>query len=369
MSGGFVAFVYTLLDQFLILFMISPCATMVWRGSWKLFDEFLFPNQLLISAWVSICIGYSFTIVTFLFTEMKNSEWKLFEKYKEWRIFMYPLSISVLHGWRGCWMLLDYYTPINGLSLLLSHVLSFAILSVTKTASNSMFIPSFFVSDNCVTPFQIGTAFGTACTNVSPVYKVLDYAWTMTVITMSTVAFWRSSWEAINIYLFPGHPAFSNLLSMLGGYTVIISFKLVDHVLKSLVKRKKSKIFGFVVQVFFSYTMGFAAINLWRGAWELADIYLFPDHLVIVGLASHSFGMFVLYLSGTVSNLIGCPCGTRVDSLETLSAFDTTVGTILTWPKDGYDTSKRNEFTERKQLVISTTPDSSTTTLKIIEVK
>ena len=28
-------------------------------------------------------------------------------------------------------------------------------------------------------------------------------------------------------------------------------------------------------------------------------------------------------------NLIGCPCGTRVDSLETLSAFDTTVGSVI----------------------------------------
>lgn len=275
-TGGFVAFIYTLIDQFLILFMISPCATMVWRGSWKLFDAFLFPNQFLVSAWVSIGIGYSFTIVTFIFIEMKNNEWKLFEKHKEWRIYMYPLSISVLHGWRGCWMLLDHYTPITGLSLLCSHIASFVILSITKTASNSMFIPSFFVSDRCVIPFQIGTAFGTACSNVSPFYKVLDYLWTMTVITMATVAFWRSSWVAISIYVFPKHAAFSNMLSIIGGYTVIISFKLVDNILKSLVARKNSKIFGFIVQVFFSYTMGFAAINLWRGAWELADIYLFP---------------------------------------------------------------------------------------------
>ena len=81
--------------------------------------------------------------------------------------------------------------------------------------------------------------------------------------------------------------------------------------------------------------------------------------------------MLVLYFSGTVSNLIGCPCGTRVDSLDTLSAFDTTVGTVLTWSKDDPEKGKpvnRHEFTERKQLVVTTTADAQSTTLKTVEV-
>lgn len=339
---------------------------MVWRGSWKLFDEFLFPEQYLLSAWVSVSIGYIYIIMTFVFVELKNSDWKLFEKRKEWRLFMYPLSLSVLHAWRGSWMLLDVYVPTNGVTLLSTHIVSFCILSITKTVSNSMFIPSFYASDNCVTPFQIGTAFGTATSNTSPFYKILDYAFTMTVITISTVAFWRSSWMAINVYLFPRHPGFSNLLSIVGSYMVIISFKLVDGILKSLVA-KSSKTVGFFIQAAFSYTMGFAAINLWRGAWQLVDIYVFPEHPVIVGFISHGFGMFMLYLGRSVTNLIGCPCGTRVDSLDTLSAFDTTVGTVITYPKDDADCEKADYgYTSRKQLVVRTSSDRVTTTfLKI----
>ena len=276
---SFELFLYELLDQFLILFIVSPSAVLVWRGSWKFFDEFLFPEYLLISGWVSVGIGYIFIIMTFLFVEWKGGDLKLFEKYKEWRLFMYPLSISVLHAWRGVWMLLDIYCSNDGYNLLISHVVSFVVLGLTKTVSNSMFIPAFYASDYCVMPFQIGTAFGTANTRTNPFYKIFDYLFTMTVITVSTVAFWRSSWTALNVYLFPDHEAFSNLLSIIVGYTIIASFKLIEGSLKSLAEC--SKVVTFILQAAFCYSMGFAAINLWRGTWQMIGL-LYPSMCCIV---------------------------------------------------------------------------------------
>ena len=277
---SFELFFYELLDQFLILFVVSPSAVLVWRGSWKFFDEFLFPESLLISGWVSVGIGYLFIIMTFFFVELKGGDLKLLEKYNEWRLFMYPLSISVLHAWRGVWMLLDIYFPPTGYSLLSSHVVSFVVLALTKTVSNSMFIPAFYASDFCMTPFQIGTAFGTAHSGSNIFKKILDYVFTMTVITIATVAFWRSSWTALNIYVFPEHEAFSNGLSILVGYTVIISFKLVEGSLKSLAEC--SKVVTFILQAAFCYSMGFAAINLWRGTWQMIGIFVYPGSFLAI---------------------------------------------------------------------------------------
>lgn len=262
-------------DQILILFTLSPFAIMVWRGSWSLLDLFLFPEDPLASAWFSVSVGYSFIAATFVFIECKNKEWRLFEKCLEWKMFMYPLSFAVLHAWRGCWMLMDHYLPTNGVSLLSSHFGSVFVLSISKTISNSMFIPAFFASDRCVTPFQIGTAFGTATSDTSPFYKLLDYAFTMSVITVSTVTFWRSSWTAINIYVFPNHATISNMLSIVAGYTVILSLKMVERSLKSMALRS-SKAVGLLLQCIFAYLMGLAAVNLWRGVWQLMDIFLFP---------------------------------------------------------------------------------------------
>jgi hypothetical protein len=279
---SFELFLYELLDQFLILFIVSPSAVLVWRGSWKFFDEFLFPEYLLISGWVSVGIGYIFIIMTFFFVEWKGGDLKLFEKYNEWRLFMYPLSLSVLHAWRGVWMLLDIYCSTDGYSLLISHVVSFVVLGFTKTVSNSMFIPAFYASDYCVTPFQIGTAFGTANTQTNPFYKIVDYLFTMTIITISTVAFWRSSWTALNIYAFPEHEAFSNFLSIIVGYTIIISFKLIEGSLKSLAEC--SKVVTFILQAAFCYSMGFAAINLWRGTWQMIGLFVYPGTYLVIYL-------------------------------------------------------------------------------------
>ena len=67
--------------------------------------------------------------------------------------------------------------------------------------------------------------------------------------------------------------------------------------------------------------------------------------------------MFILYISRSVVNLIGCPCGTRVDSLETLSAFDTTVGSIIHLSNREIispDEEKGEELGVKKKLIVRT---------------
>ena len=44
-----------------------------------------------------------------------------------------------------------------------------------------------------------------------------------------------------------------------------------------------------------------------------------------MAIISHLIGVLVLYLSRSVVNIVGCPFGISVDSLETLSALDKTI--------------------------------------------
>lgn len=44
-----------------------------------------------------------------------------------------------------------------------------------------------------------------------------------------------------------------------------------------------------------------------------------------MAIISHFIGVLVLYLSRSVVNIVGCPFGISVDSLETLSALDKTI--------------------------------------------
>ena len=54
-------------------------------------------------------------------------------------------------------------------------------------------------------------------------------------------------------------------------------------------------------------------------------------------------------MCGASTNLIGSPCGTRVDSLESMSAFDTMMGTIIPRPK---------RLTEEKETLVAEKQDN-----------
>ena len=90
--------------------------------------------------------------------------------------------------------------------------------------------------------------------------------------------------------------------------------------------------------------------------------------MVPVAIISHCLGMLILYISRSVVNLIGCPCGTRVDSLETLSAFDTTVGSVIHLSNkkaiSSADPEKDEDLSTFRKLIVRTSSetDNGTTT-------
>lgn len=272
--SSFQKLAFSLLDQFLSLFVVTPAAILVWRGAWLFFDEFLFPENATVSGIASLGIGYIFIMMTLSFIEMYGDSLKLKEKHREWRIFMYPLSIAVVHSWRGVWILLNIYFSKSDF-LFSSHFVSFLVLLATSTLSTTMFVPSYYANDCFAIPFEANTMFEIGNTRCNPLYKLLDYLFTMTVITMSTIAFWRSTWVALDIYAFPQHKTFSNVFSILIGYTIIVSIKIVESHLKTVLINQ-SKAVKFVMQAVFCYAMAFATINVWRGIWQICDIFLLP---------------------------------------------------------------------------------------------
>ena len=81
--------------------------------------------------------------------------------------------------------------------------------------------------------------------------------------------------------------------------------------------------------------------------------------------------MFILYISRSVVNLIGCPCGTRVDSLDTLSAFDTTVGSVIHLSNKealSTDSEKDADFNAKKKLIVRTSSATKNgTTISVVK--
>ena len=45
------------LNQFLFTLLIGLSVVAFWRGAWGIMDTYLFPNNYILSSWVSIIIG------------------------------------------------------------------------------------------------------------------------------------------------------------------------------------------------------------------------------------------------------------------------------------------------------------------------
>jgi len=58
---------------------------------------------------------------------------------------------------------------------------------------------------------------------------------------------------------------------------------------------KKIKVFERKHRVISELILGISLILVWRGIWELSDLYLFPDNRFLSAISSIVIGIFILY--------------------------------------------------------------------------
>lgn len=61
--------------------------------------------------------------------------------------------------------------------------------------------------------------------------------------------------------------------------------------------RKQFKKFRFSHPNLYSAVVGVAIILFWRGVWILADIFLFPNDMLLSAAISLIAGLFILYVN------------------------------------------------------------------------
>ena len=59
--------------------------------------------------------------------------------------------------------------------------------------------------------------------------------------------------------------------------------------------KRKIRIFERKHRTISELILGISLILVWRGVWDLADLYLFPQNKIISSLASIIIGIFILY--------------------------------------------------------------------------
>ncbi|XP_070578012.1 uncharacterized protein [Ptychodera flava] len=295
--------------------IITPCTLGYWRGVWNLLDLYLLPNDPNISGIISILIGLG---LIFVFGLLQNSHkrwfpfgtvrWHVFS-----RLYSFLLAFAVLNHWRGLWALLDFYTTTSLTSALSTLVIGIIFLLLLRGIKNIPPQPSVVYRDNEETVFDCSTRFNVNSSEGSAKVKmlfILDLIVSYFVIHSLVLCFWRGLWATLDSEFLPQDWEISTYASLAIGYgTFLLCYLLQCPARKT--SRTLANI-SFPLHVLFEdvyiLIVSFAVVNVWRGLWNVCDLYILSDNFIISNVITAAVGTVVLYLllAGRCLGAVGC---------------------------------------------------------------
>lgn len=154
----------SILDVLIGTLLITPLVITYWRGTWGLFDTYVFPNQPLASALTSVGIGFGILFVFNLFQkkikDTLNPDIHRLAFYLLSRLYTKLFSIACVNSWRGIWRTLDIILGTKNASVTaLSVLFAFILLIPMKTLRNLSAPPFAIVTDRYKGYFEVPTLF------------------------------------------------------------------------------------------------------------------------------------------------------------------------------------------------------------------
>lgn len=259
-------------DQIFSLIILAPAVVGYWRGTCNLLDIFLYPENELISSWISFVIGIIghlfFTIFQNSFKNFLNPEKSRILYYIGSRLYTIVFAFICVNSFRGVWQLLEFYTAYNkqiiGFTILITVVSLGLLRGIRNIAS-----PYFLVRDCYRDYFEIPTRFkGTK----NPFLYIVDCLFTVIVMESLIVVFWRSTWTFGDLTLFPE----SKPLTILGSLIIGISMTVTTFTIQSSVHSICNRLNGFwriLIADLFLLVVYVGSVNIWRSIWIFYDTY------------------------------------------------------------------------------------------------
>lgn len=154
----------SILDILIGTLIITPLVITYWRGTWGLFDTYVFPDSPLFSALTSVGIGFGILFIFNVFQkkikETLNPDIHRLVYYILSRLYTKLFSIACVNSWRGMWRTLDILLDSKNSQLTaLSVVFAFIFLIPMKTLRNLSAPPFAIVTDRYQGYFDVPTLF------------------------------------------------------------------------------------------------------------------------------------------------------------------------------------------------------------------
>ncbi|KAI4461662.1 fuseless isoform a [Holotrichia oblita] len=158
-----------ILDSAFSAVVIAPAVVGYWRSVWGLMGIYVYPDDIVMGGIVSIVIGVVghivFALTQKFFERHLHPDKKRILFYICSRIYTTCFAIVCVNGWRGPWLLLDYYFNYD-LTIFPSLAgISVIALGLMRTLRNVSAPPLALVTDHVEDYFTVPTMFRVKVSN------------------------------------------------------------------------------------------------------------------------------------------------------------------------------------------------------------
>lgn len=299
--------IYCILDNLLSILVFAPLVVCYWRGTWQLVELYLLTTRPFLSAWCSLVFGIVVTLLLGLYQTclarlLRESGRSKLVFVLGSRAYTALLALAGVNHWRGVWTILFIYTGADVYSAVSTVVVGIGGLLVVRGLRNVVASPCVLLTDHEKDYFLITTLFQTKETE-KPYLFLLDLTFSVVVVASFAVFVWRGSWILLDLFLFPQDDKWSAWGScVLGATLTLLGFLLQWPAART--SRKLTFWSRIIFEDLFILTVNFGTINVWRGVWNVLDIYLLPENKELSNWLSHAIGLGVLTLSYSGNSIL-----------------------------------------------------------------
>ncbi|XP_016772632.1 uncharacterized protein LOC551280 isoform X2 [Apis mellifera] len=246
--------ILTILDTVFSATVAAPAVVGYWRGTWGLSDVYVYPEDRVFSSLTSIVIGfvglYAFNVSQNVLNELLHPDKHRLSYYVGSRLYTAVFGFCCVNAWRGAWQALDQYTEHTASTVFATTIVSLLALAIMRAVRNISAPPFSLCLDSCPGYFEVQTMF-----------RVNAIGYVIVTMTFSLQPLMRYACAR---------------LQGLARLIVADCFLLLSFL---------------------------GTVNVWRGIWNVLDLWLVPDNQEMSCWITH-VGCFVFLVLLNCSNSI-----------------------------------------------------------------
>ena len=166
--------------------------------------------------------------------------------------------------------------------------------------------------------------------------NAIYFEWFMAVaIAVGVVSVWRGGWLILDVFVLPGQPLWSAVVSTVLGIVLLVLLCAVQPSLASWARaHQSSSVALWASDLTFTYAGSWEAIFMWRGVWKLWDeltgfgVPPAEENLALAqnAVLSHCAGIALLLVLGALRNLVAAPMVIQSDASLPIFGAGSTAG-------------------------------------------